>query len=29
MNGTVELVSTPGGTRFTLSLPRVPGAVST
>ncbi len=29
MNGTVELVSAPGSTRFTLSLPRVSGSVST
>ena len=29
MDGSVELVSRPGSTRFTLSLPRVPAAVST
>ena len=29
MDGSVELVSRPGSTRFTLSLPRVPAPVST
>ena len=29
MDGSVELVSRPGSTRFTLSLPRVPATVST
>ena len=29
MDGSVELVSRPGSTRFTLSLPRVPAGVST
>ena len=29
MGGSVELVSHPGSTRFTLSLPRVPAGVST